>query len=93
MATFDWIPILEGKYMTYYQIGALVFSAIFLLFAFFSFILYLILSKIQFIKKQKNPLVRHTPIAKWKSIAFVSTFIWLSLIPLVCSALDVIYLI
>lgn len=43
MATFDWIPLLDGKYMTYYQIGALIFSAIDLLFAILSFIAYLII--------------------------------------------------
>ncbi len=45
MATFDWIPILDGKYMTYYQIGALIFSVIDLLLAILCFVTYLILSK------------------------------------------------
>jgi hypothetical protein len=93
MATFDWIPILEGKYMTYYQIGALIFSAIDVLFALISYLIYLIISKYLYTKKQQNPLIRSSPLNIWKNIAFASIFVWLSFIPLVCSALDVIYLV
>ena len=46
MANFDWIPYLEGRYLSYYQIGILVLSAICLLFAFLSFLVYLIASKV-----------------------------------------------
>lgn len=53
MATFDWIPLLDGKYMTYYQIGALIFSAINLLFAILCFLAYLILCKLSNVQSKK----------------------------------------
>lgn len=89
MATFDWIPILEGKLMTYYQIGALVFSAIFLLLALLSFVFFLVFSKIS--DAQRGPF--RTRRGSWvqflKKASYVSIFIWLGFIPMVCQALDV----
>jgi ABC-type Fe3+ transport system permease subunit len=93
MATFDWIPILEGKYMTYYQIGALILSAVCLLFAFLNFLMYLILSKFQFAQQQHSPQSRQKKLNKWKKIVLANIFIWLSFVPLVCSSLDVLYLV
>ena len=77
MATFDWIPYLEGKYMTYYQIGALVFSAIACVFSLISYFIFLAYSG-----------TSHTKI---KNFAFHSIFSCLSSIPLICAAFDVIF--
>ena len=86
MATFDWIPILEGKYMTYYQIGTLVFSVLFLILALLSFIVYLVLNKIwDALRYQSKPWLKIL-----KQIAYISIFVWLGFIPMVCQALDVI---
>jgi len=76
MATFDWLPILEGKYMTYYQIGCLIFSAICLLFAFISFLIYLLTS-------QKEPSI----LKNTHKGAYLAIFLWLAGIPVVCQAL------
>jgi len=73
MATFDWLPILEGKYMTYYQIGCLIFSAICLLFAFISFLIYLLTS-------QKEPSI----LKNTHKGAYLAIFLWLAGIPVVC---------
>lgn len=89
MAEFDWLPVLEGKHMTYYQIGALIFSAIDLLLSFLSYIIYLILSKISSTRITINNN-RNKTLDFFKQCAYVSIFVWLSFIPLVCSALDVI---
>lgn len=89
MATFDWLPALEGKHMTYYQIGALIFSLIDLILAFLSYLLYLILSKIS-TARITNTSHRNKIIDLLKHIAYVAIFVWLSFIPLVCAALDVI---
>lgn len=78
--------------MTYYQIGALIFSAICLLFAFFNFLIYLILSKFQYARQQHHLPTKQKRLDKWKKIAFASIFVWLSFIPLICSSLDVLYL-
>lgn len=48
MARFDWIPYLEGKYLTYYQWFAVLGSTAMIVFAFLSFVVYLGLSKIKF---------------------------------------------
>lgn len=89
MATFDWIPILEGKLMTYYQIGALIFSAIFLLFALLSFILYLIFSKISDAQRRSFRIRGGSWVHFLKNASYISIFIWLGFIPMVCQALDV----
>jgi hypothetical protein len=89
MAEFDWLPILEGKNMTYYQIGALIFSVINLVLAFLSYIIYLILNKIA-TTRTMNYNSRNNTISFLKQCAYISIFVWLSFIPLVCSALDVI---
>ena len=80
MATFDWIPYLEGKLMTYYEIIALIFSIIALLFAFISYMVYLLLSKYSILPAIKDSAFKHI-------------FTFLSSIPLICAALDVLYLI
>ena len=89
MAEFDWLPVLEGKHMTYYQIGALIFSAINLILALLSYLLYLILNKIATLSTM-NYRNRNKTIDFLKQCAYISIFVWLSFIPLVCSALDVI---
>ena len=90
MAEFDWIPILQGKYLTYYQIGALIFSAINLFCAFISFLIFLIIAKLQMSIIKQNKSSKAYKISK--EMAYFSIFIWLSFIPLVCSALDVLSL-
>lgn len=95
MAKFDWIPYLEGKYLTYYQWFAVLGSTGLLVLAFLSFTLYLILCKIHIHEQQYKGsfLGRKSTIDKLKNFTFNSTFCLLSGIPLVLSALDIIYLI
>lgn len=80
MANYDWIPYLEGKYMTYYEIMAMIFSLIAIFFSFLWAISYLILSKWGTHKKLKN-------------ICLKMIFYCLSSVPLICQALDVLNLI
>ena len=47
MARFDWIPYLEGKYLSYYQWFAVLGSTALLVLALLSFTVYLLLSKIR----------------------------------------------
>jgi len=75
MATFDWIPILEGKYMTYYQIGALIFSALDLLGAFIFFLIYLILSNIHKAKINLAPFKNYKSLVFWKQFSFIGIFV------------------
>jgi len=75
--------------MTYYQIGALIFSVLDLILAFLSYLIYLILSKIAS-TRITNYNNRNKTIDFLKQCAYVAIFVWLSFIPLVCSALDVI---
>lgn len=69
-----------------------MFSAICLLFALISFIVFLILSKIH----EAQRVVRRNRGKSWidflKNASYVSIFIWLGFIPMVCQALDVINL-
>ena len=94
MARFDWIPYLEGKYLTYYQWFAVLGSTAMILFSFLSFVVYLALSKIRYHDQQYQGLFlsRKSTIEKAKDIAFNAIFWFLSGVPLICSALDVIYL-
>ena len=88
MANFDWIPYMEGRYFTYYQIGTIILSAVCLLFAFLSFIVYLMSSKVEY--HQLIGRGRVSPLARSvKNMAYTSIFLWLSFIPLICQALDV----
>ena len=66
--------------MTYYEIIALIFSVIALLLAFISYMIYLILSKYSILPAIKDSAFKHI-------------FTFLSSIPLICAALDVLYLI
>lgn len=93
MAKFDWIPYLEGKYLSYYQWFAVIGSTVMLIFAFLSFVIYLGLSKIKFHEQeyQEGFFKNKNFIERLKNIFFNSTFIFLSLIPLICAALDVTY--
>jgi hypothetical protein len=45
MAKFDWVPYLEGKYLHYYQWFAVIASTVLAALSLISFLLYLILSK------------------------------------------------
>jgi hypothetical protein len=94
MAKFDWVPYLEGKYLNYYQWFATIGSFALLVLSIVSFVLYLILCKIEkersggwFLKDKKKI------IDKLKDITFNATFVFIAIIPLICSALDVLYLI
>ena len=88
MAKFDWVPYLEGKYLHYYQWFATIASAALVALAFISFVLYLILCKIQHHTPAKKTLIQ-----KLKNITFNGGFILLTIIPLAWSALDGISLI
>jgi ABC-type Fe3+ transport system permease subunit len=96
MAKFDWIPYLEGKYLTYYQWFAVIGSTALLALSLLSFVLYLLLCRIktrrdrlqgmQNIHQEGNRL--HA-LKEW----FLSLgFVFFSMIPLICAALDVLYL-
>lgn len=96
MAKFDWIPYLEGKYLTYYQWFAVLGCTAALAISFINFFLYLILCRID--RKGKTAPFGVVPqnnkiIDKLKDITFFLTFLFLSIIPMICSALDVIWLI
>ncbi len=97
MARFDWIPYLEGKYLSYYQWFGFIGSFVCLMLSIFNFFVYLILCKIA-IHQHKYKFFnwvgsKNNIIEKLKSITFNAGFIFLSLIPLICQALDIIYLI
>jgi hypothetical protein len=98
MARFDWVPYLEGKYLSYYEWFGFIGSFACIVLSILSFITYLILCKIQvhqkkykfltWIYENKSPLIE-----KLKSVTFNAGFIFLSLIPMICQALDIIGLI
>lgn len=46
MAKFDWVPYLEGKYLSYYQWFAFIGSFACLVLSLLNFLTYLILSKV-----------------------------------------------
>lgn len=80
--------------MTYYQIGSLIFSLICLLFAFIAFLIYLLSSKIihQHLvssRRGTSPLILRST----HEGAYVSMFLWLGGIPIVCQALGVLGLV
>lgn len=95
MAKFDWIPYLEGKYLSYYQWFAVIASTVLIAFAFLSFIMYLVLSKVKYHEQQyqSGTSKKQTLIQKLKTIFFNAGFVFLSIVPLVCAALDVTYMI
>lgn len=95
MAKFDWIPYLEGKYLTYYQWFAVLGSTAMLVLAFVSFFVYLGLSKIKSHESEMmpGPTSKKAWIEKLKSYFFNTTFVLLSIIPVICAALDVTYMI
>lgn len=66
-----------------------------LLLAFASFVIYLILSKAKTHEDELNNHIstRKSLLEKLKDTFFNTTFIFLSIIPLICAALDVTYLI
>ena len=90
MAKFDWFPYLEGKYLHYYQWFATIGSFILVIIALISFILYLILSKISALPSQQH---KKKLIDKLKNITFNGGFISLTIIPLIWTAFDGLYLI
>lgn len=52
MAKFDWVPYLEGKYLTYYEWFAAIGSTAMIVLSFISFLAYLIASKLSLEKQQ-----------------------------------------
>lgn len=63
--------------------------------AFISFVVYLALSKAKFHEDElrHHMVTRKTWLQKLKNIFFNLTFIFLSIIPLICAALDVTYMV
>ena len=92
MAKFDWVPYLEGKYLNYYQWFAAVGSFVMLVFALLLALIYLLLCKIHSLQPESSSGKKKL-IDRLKNVTFNGAFICLTLIPLICSALDVIYLI
>lgn len=93
MAKFDWVPYLEGKYLNYYQWFATIGSFVMLVLSLISAALYLILSKIAATNPHSHNQSSKKLIDKLKNITFNGAFIFLTIIPLICSALDVINLV
>lgn len=83
--------------MSYYQWFAFLGSFACLVLSILSFIVYLIVCKIEIHQKTYRLLgwisARNSLTDKVKTITFKAGFIFLSLIPLICQALDVIYLV
>ncbi len=97
MARFDWIPYLKGKYLSYYEWFGFIGSYVALNLSVLSFVLYLILCKIEIHQTKYKFLswvAGNSPIInRLKSLTFNGGFVFLSLIPLFCQALDIIDLI
>lgn len=93
MAKFDWVPYLEGKYLNYYQWFAAIGSFAMLVLSLLSAILYLILCKIAAVNPHARTHASKKLIDRLKNITFNGAFIFLTIIPLICSALDVINLV
>lgn len=90
MAKFDWVPYLQGKYLNYYQWFGAIGSFALLMISLLSFFLYLILCKISSLNPHPS---KKKLIDQLKNITFNGTFVSLTIIPLILSALDVLYLI
>lgn len=88
MAMYDWVPYLEGKYLSYYQWFAFIAGFVMLVLSLLSFLAYLVLCYLAQAAKQSLPFLNTL-----KSITFNGGFIFLAIIPLVCSAVDTIYLV
>ena len=97
MAKFDWIPYLEGKYLSYYEWFGFIGSFVCLVLSILNFLTYLVLCKIEIHQKKYRFLIwitSKTPlIEKLKTITFNAGLIFLSLIPMICQALDIVNLI
>lgn len=93
MAKFDWVPYLEGKYLNYYQWFAFIGSFVMLVLSLLSAILYLILCKVASVNPHSRSPSSKKLIDRLKNITFNGAFICLTIIPLICSALDVLYLV
>lgn len=94
MAKFDWVPYLEGKYLNYYQWFAAIGSFVCLVLSLLSVTLYLIICKLASTPtKHEWTYSKKKLVQRLKNISFNATFIFLTIIPLICSALDVIYLV
>ena len=95
MAAFDWVPYLNGKYLTYYQWFATIFSAIAFILALLCFVAYLIFCKITQVRYHYEPVNYwdRSLIQRLQRASFNLTFFFLTLIPLFWAAFDGIYLI
>ena len=94
MAKFDWVPYLEGKYLNYYQWFAAIGSFVCFVLSLISAILYLIICKLASNPtKHKWTGNKKKLIERLKNVTFNGAFVFLTIIPLICSALDVIYLV
>ena len=94
MAKFDWVPYLEGKYLNYYQWFAAIGSFVCFVLSLISAILYLIICKLASTPTQhKWTGNKKKLIERLKNVTFNGAFVFLTIIPLICSALDVIYLV
>jgi hypothetical protein len=92
MAHFDWFPYLEGKYLTYYQWFSLLGCTACMVLSFLSFFVYLLICRLS--PKPPTTGIFSLPfIDRLKQYFFNAGFIFLALVPLVLTALDVIWLI
>lgn len=95
MAKFDWVPYLEGKYLNYYQWFAAIGSFVLFVLSLLFFISYLIICKL-YQEREKYPWIgmKKKSFIKWlKDFTFNGTFVCITIIPLICSALDVLNII
>lgn len=90
MTKFDWVPYLEGKYLNYYQWFATIGTFILLCIALLSGLLYLIISKAGTVSRSPT---QKKLIDRLKNISFNGMFISLTIIPLIWTAFDGLYLI
>ena len=88
MPTFYWVPYFEGKLLNYYQYFALVGSSVVALIALVCYLTYLQLKNCNRPKHQHDRGVGGS--GKWEKFFYKATFIFLSLVPLICSATDAI---
>lgn len=94
MARFDWVPYLEGKYLNYYQWFAAIGTFILLVLSLISAVLYLILCKLASTPSRYEwTRSKKKLIERLKNITFNGAFIFLTIMPLIWTAFDVIYLV
>lgn len=87
MPTFYWVPYFEGKLLNYYQYFALVGSTVVAIIALINYFIYRQLKNCSKPHQQDGRVQGKTKLEKF---FYKAAFIFLSLVPLICSATDTI---